>query len=77
MNLRKTMYKLQMALCRQGRYIKINQMQAYSDKAERMVTKFVLSEKQDIGGRMKNVTLLETYQAAEVVKYLADEYGGG
>lgn len=78
MNLRRTMYKLQTALCQQGRYIKINQMQAYSPRAERMVTKYVLTEKQMTPiGKMKTVTLLETYQVADVVKFLADEYGGG
>lgn len=42
-----------------------------------MVTKFVLQEtKQNDAGKMKNVTLLETYQMAEVVKKLAAIYGG-
>lgn len=77
MNLRKTMYKLQTALCQRGRYIKINQMQTYSEKNKRMVTKFVLTEKQYTDGRQKTVTLLEAYQAAEVVKYLSNAYGGG
>lgn len=78
MNIRKTMYKLQTALCKKGRFIKINQMQAYSPKAKRMVTKYVLTEKQITPlGREKTVKLLETHQAADVVKFLAEEYGGG
>lgn len=78
MNLRRLTNKLQMALCKKGRFIKVNQMQAYSPKAERMVTKFVVTEKQKTPiGKMKTVTLLETYQLADVVKFLAEEYGGG
>lgn len=77
MNLRQTMYKLQTALCLKGRYIKINQFQHYSDKAGRMVTKYVLQEKRDCNGKMKNVTILETYQQVEAVKFLAEMYGGG
>lgn len=76
-NLRQTMYKLQTALCQKGVYIKINQKQHFSEKAGRMVTKYVLQEKQTHNGKMKNVTLLETYQQAEVVKALAEMYGGG
>lgn len=78
MNLRKTAKKLQTALCIQGRYFKINQYQSYSLKAERMVTKFVLVEsiKDDVG-ELRNATILETYQMADVVKKLAEIYGGG
>lgn len=76
-SLRQTANKLQTALCQKGRHIKINQFQSYSEKAGRMVTKFVLQEtKQNDAGKMKNVTLLETYQMAEVVKKLAAIYGG-
>ena len=76
MNLRLTMYKLQTALCRQGRYIRINQFQSYSEKAERMVTKYVLSEKRNINGEEKTVTLLETYQQVDVIRTLAELRGG-
>ena len=76
--LRQLMYKLQTALCQQGRYIKVNQHQAYSPKQGRMVTKYVLQETRDNGaGKTKTVTLLETYQQAEVVEELARIYGGG
>lgn len=78
MNLRRTMYKLQTALCQRGRYIKINQYQGYSEKAERMVTKFVLKERQTLfGGKQKDVVILETTHLADVVMKLAELYGGG
>ena len=60
MNLRQTMYKLQTALCQKGIYIKINQKQHFSEKAGRMVTKYVLQEKQTQNGKNKKVTPLET-----------------
>lgn len=66
-----------MALCQKGRHIKINQFQSYSEKAGRMVTKFVLQETKKLEtGNMTTVTVLETYQLAEVVKKLAAIYGG-
>ena len=77
MNLRRTANKLQTALCQKGRYIRINQYQSYSERAERMVTKFVLTERRMTDeGEMKNFTIMETYQMAEVVKTLAELYGG-
>lgn len=69
MNLRRTIYKLQTALCQKGVYVKINQTQHYSEKSERMVTKYIVKIGKD--------TILETYQQAEVVKALAEMYGGG
>ena len=45
MNIKQLAYKLQTALCQKGRYIKINQQQMYSERSERMVTKYVLQEK--------------------------------
>lgn len=77
MNLKQTMYKLQSALCQKGIYIKINQEQHYSNKAERMVTKYVLQTKQEHNRKIKNVTILETYKQSEVVKFLAEINGGG
>lgn len=76
-NLRGIAAKLQTALCRKGIYVKINQIQTYSEKSERMVTKYMLIQTERISGRNKNTTILETYQLAEVVKRLADMYGGG
>lgn len=82
MNIKRLMYKLQTALCMRGEKIKINQRQCWSEKNERMVTKYVIQKevfdkKQQ---RMKYSTILETYQAADVVKYLAallNDGGGG
>lgn len=76
-SLRQLSTKLQTALCQKGRHIKVNQFQSYSEKAGRMVTKFVLQEtKQNDTGKVNTVTHLETYQLAEVVKKLAAIYGG-
>lgn len=76
MNIKKLAYKLQTALCQKGRYIRINQFQSYSEKAERMVTKYVLTENRTMeSGKRKNVTILETYKMADIVKTLAELYG--
>ena len=74
-NLRRVAHRLQQALCAKGIRVKINQVQSYSEKAERMVNKYVIiqTEKQ-MDGRNKNTTLLESYQLAEVVKLLAGLY---
>ena len=77
MNLHATARKLQTALCQKGRYFKINQVQSYSPKAERMVTKYLLIETNEVNGRRVNTTILETYSLVDVVKTLADLYGGG
>lgn len=82
MNMKRLMYKLQTALCVRGTKIKINQRQSWSERQERMVTKYVIlkevfDKKQQ---RMRYETVLETYQAADAVKYLAgllDDGGGG
>lgn len=81
MNIKRLMYKLQTALCMRGEKIKIDQRQSWSEKNERMVTKYVIRQevfdkKQQ---RMKYETILESYQAADVVKRLAAllEDGGG
>lgn len=76
MNTRRTAKKLQMALCQKGRFVKINQFQNYSERAERMVTKFVVSEKRETPtGRKKDFVILETYRMADVVVKLAEMYG--
>lgn len=78
MNLTKTMYRLQTALCNRGIYIKINQFQNYSEKIGKMVTKFVVQEKRTMyNGEEKYVTVLETYQKPEIVEFLAKMLGGG
>ena len=69
--------KLQKALTMNGRYITINQNQFYSDKLEKMCTKYVLKEKMEIDDKMQNVTLLETFRMVDVVNLLADLLNGG
>ena len=69
--------KLQKALTMSGRYITINQNQFYSDKLEKMCTKYVLKEKMEIDDKMQNVTLLETFRLVDVVNFLADLLNGG
>lgn len=80
MKLNRLARRLQTALCMQGRHIRINQFQHYSEKKERMVTKYMLSEEKiNSDGKRCSVTVLETYQMAEVVKTLAGllNTGGG
>ena len=69
--------KLQKALTMNGRYIIINQNQFYSEKLEKMCTKYVLKEKMEIDDKMQNVTLLETFRMVDVVNFLADLLNGG
>lgn len=69
--------KLQKALTMNGRYITINQNQFYSEKLEKMCTKYVLKEKTEIDGKMQNITLLETFRMVDVVNFLADLLNGG
>lgn len=69
--------KLQKALTMNGRYITINQNQFYSEKLEKMCTKYVLKEKVEIDDKMQNVTLLETFRMVDVVNFLADLLNGG
>ena len=68
--------KLQKALAMNGRYITINQNQFYSEKLEKMCTKYVLKEKIEID-KVQNVTLLETFRMVDVVNFLADLLNGG
>ena len=83
MNIRRTMYRLQTALCMRGTKIKINQRQSWSDKAGRMVTKYVVykettDKKTD---KPRYALICESWQAADVVVMLAgllaDGDGGG
>ena len=69
--------KLQKALTLNGRYITINQNQFYSEKLEKMCTKYLLKEKMEIDGKMKDMTLLETFRMVDVVNFLADLLNGG
>lgn len=76
MNLHRLTNKLQTALLRKGIKIKINQHQRWSDRSERMVTKFVVQELRNVEGRDKYVTILETYKMADIVKVLAGMMNG-
>ena len=69
--------KLQKALTMNGRYITINQNQFYSEKLEKMCTKYVLKEKMEVDDKTQNVTLLETFRMVDVVNFLADLLNGG
>ena len=69
--------KLQKALTLKGVHITINQNQFYSEKLEKMCTKYVLKEKMKIDDKMQNVTLLETFRMVDVVNFLADLLNGG
>lgn len=73
--LRQIAKKLQMGLCQNGRYIKINQHQGYSEKAQKMLTKYLLQETREENGRRRTTTHLETFQMADVIKKLAELYG--
>lgn len=82
MNMKRLMYKLQTALNMRGERVKINQYQKWSDKAGRMVTKYMVTiEKMNRKtGKTQYVTVCESYQTADVVKALADllnDDGGG
>ena len=69
--------KLQKALTMNGRYITINQNQFYSEKLEKMCTKYILKEKVEVDGKMRNTTLLETFRMVDIVLFLADLLNGG
>lgn len=73
MNLNGITKKLQTALVHKGVHVSINQFQHYSDKAERMVTKFVVTRPKYVAKekKWKNVTICETYQRIDVVRTLA------
>lgn len=72
MNLKRLAYKLQKALQLKGRYIKINQRQFYSEKNDRMCTKYSLTETLHKQGKAKEETLFESYKLVSVVYYLAE-----
>lgn len=82
MNLNATAKKLQKALVHKGVHVSINQFQHYSEKAERMVTKFVVTKPKYFPKekKWKNVAICESYQMIDVVKTLArliKDDGGG
>ncbi len=74
MNMRFMAYKLQSALSQRGEHYKINQLQSYSVRHERMVTKYVIEK--IVPGEPRGERVLETYSMADVVKKLAEIYSG-
>lgn len=69
--------KLQKALAMRGRYVMVNQNQFYFEEIDRICTKFVLTEKKEVDGKIKNITLLESCKAIDVVYFLANMLNGG
>ena len=69
--------KLQRALLQKGRKIKVNQIQIYSERRNAMLTRYTVIEKQVVDDVRKNVTLLETFKALDVVNLLKEINGGG
>lgn len=74
MNMRFMAYKLQSALSQRGEHYKINQLQSYSVRHDRMVTKYVVEK--IVPGQPRGERVLETYSMADVVKTLAKIYSG-
>lgn len=74
MNMRFMAYKLQSALSQRGEHYKINQLQSYSVRHDRMVTKYVVEK--IVPGEPRGERVLETYSMADVVKTLAKIYSG-
>lgn len=79
MNLRKIARQLQTALCQQGRRIKINQIQYYSERTERMGTMYIVSESVYDDEQGKNVTheYCSSPKLLDVVQTLHALYKGG
>ena len=71
MNVKRTMYKLQTALCANGRLVKINQKQHWNEQQQKMVTKYQVL----FDGWYE--PMFESYKAHEVVQYLAGLLTGG
>ena len=71
MNAKRTMWKLQTALCTQGKRIKINQKQHWSETAGKMVTKYLVV----LDGFY--TPLFESYRPHEIVQVLANMLNGG
>ena len=70
-NARRTMYKLQTALCAKGKLVRINQKQIWNEERGRMITKYLVLPE----GAYKPV--FESFQPHEIVKFLAGMLGGG
>lgn len=79
MNLYQTAKRLQTALCLQGRHIRINQIQYYSEKAEKMCTIYKVLESVLNDEEMKKETVeyCSSSSMVDVVKTLHALYKGG
>lgn len=77
MNLNVLARKLQKALCLKGRYIKINQIQFYSEISNKITTKYVLKETVEEDGKRKERVIIETFRLIDIVRVLADMLDGG
>ena len=73
-SLRRLAAKLQTAHAMQGRRFFLNQYQSFSEKTGRMVTKYVLTERNEKG---KRIIVCESWQLVDIVAFLAGELGGG
>lgn len=76
--LNQTMRKLQTALVVNGKRVKINTYQFFSEDQERMITVFsvILPKWSIVKQKMVDHELLKTCSAVEVVKFLADMLEG-
>lgn len=63
-------------MCERGEHYKVNHVQTYSPKNNRMITKYVVIHTEKIDDKIKNTTILETYKLYEVVQMLANIYKG-
>ena len=77
MNLFALARKLQRALIRKGRTIKINQSQVWFEETGRMGTKYTVLERKTVKGKNKDVVLMNSFRLDEVVKYMATMLDGG
>lgn len=66
--------KLQLALLQKDIKMSINTKQFYSEKNNKMATKYSIVTPQKVEKKIKNVTVYEGYSKIGVLKYLADTY---
>jgi len=66
--------KLQLALLQKDIKMSINTKQFYSEKNNKMATKYSIVTPQKVEKKIKNVTVYEGYSKIGVLKYLADMY---
>lgn len=72
-NYKSLMRKLQTALAQRGECVSITSLSVWSEKAGRMLTKWVLSKKTD----EKYHAIYETWQAPDMVKHMVSLYREG